>query len=166
MKYQNITHDDILNGEGIRVVLWVSGCSHECKGCHNPITWDPSDGIEFGQDAKDEIFEQLNKDYISGITFSGGDPLYIDNKDVVLQFISEIKKQFPNKTIWLYTGYSFEDILEWDIDISDIDILIDGEFIEELKDDNLQWIGSSNQRIINVKETLKQKEIILYENKI
>ena len=82
MKYQNITHDDLLNGKGLRVVLWVSGCAHHCKGCHNPITWDPNDGLEFDESAKQEIFNELSNDYIAGITFSGGDPLYPDNAPV------------------------------------------------------------------------------------
>ena len=125
MKFHNITKDDILNGEGIRVVLWLSGCHHRCEGCHNPITWDPNNGLYFTENEKQEIFTELSKDYISGITFTGGDPLYITNREEVFRFISEIKENFPNKNIWLYTGYEFEDILEWTLDIYGIDVLID-----------------------------------------
>lgn len=163
MNYQNITHNDLLNGSGIRVVLWVSGCTHHCKGCHNPITWDENDGLKFTSKEKLEIFNELNKDYISGITFSGGDPFHPNNRLEVLKLAQEIKERFPNKNIWLYTGYLFEDILKWNLNISDIDVIIDGEFIEKLKDNKLHWIGSSNQRIINVKESLKNNKIILYD---
>lgn len=161
MKYQNITHDDLLNGKGLRVVLWVSGCAHHCKGCHNPITWDPNDGLEFDESAKQEIFNELSNDYIAGITFSGGDPLYPDNAPEVLNLASEIKELFPSKNIWLYTGYTLEEILEHNLDISDIDVLVDGRFIERLKDDKLQWVGSSNQRIIDVPKSLKLNQIVL-----
>lgn len=161
MKYQNITHDDLLNGKGLRVVLWVSGCAHHCKGCHNPITWDPNDGLEFDESAKQEIFNELSNDYIAGITFSGGDPLYPDNAPEVLKLASEIKELFPSKNIWLYTGYTLEEILEHNLDISNIDVLVDGRFIERLKDDKLQWVGSSNQRIIDVPKSLKLNQIVL-----
>lgn len=161
MKYQNITHDDLLNGKGLRVVLWVSGCAHHCKGCHNPITWDPNNGLEFDESAKQEIFNELSNDYIAGITFSGGDPLYPDNAPEVLNLASEIKELFPSKNIWLYTGYTLEEILEHNLDISDIDVLVDGRFIERLKDDKLQWVGSSNQRIIDVPKSLKLNQIVL-----
>ena len=95
----------MLNGDGLRVVLWVAGCSHHCKGCQNPITWDPDGGIPFEQKDKEEIFEQLNQSYIEGITFSGGDPLHEKNIREVTELAKEIKKKYPDKTIWLYTGY-------------------------------------------------------------
>ena len=163
MKYHNITKDDILNGEGIRVVLWVSGCEHKCNGCHNEITWDPNDGLLFTDKEKIEIFNELSKDYIAGITFSGGDPLHPANREEIIRFISEIKEKFSNKNIWLYTGYLFEDILEWNLDISNIDVIIDGKFKSCLSGTNLHWIGSSNQRIIDVKQSLKENKTILYE---
>lgn len=163
MKYHNITKDDILNGEGIRVVLWVSGCEHKCNGCHNEITWDPNDGLLFTDKEKIEIFNELSKDYIAGITFSGGDPLHPANREEIIRFILEIKEKFSNKNIWLYTGYLFEDILEWNLDISNIDVIIDGKFKSCLSGINLHWIGSSNQRIIDVKQSLKENKTILYE---
>lgn len=163
MKYQNITHDDLLNGSGIRVVLWVSGCNHHCEGCHNPVTWDINDGLEFTNKEKEEIFTELNKDYISGITFSGGDPLHPDNRLEVLELISEIKSKFPNKSIWLYTGYLFEDILKWNLDISNIDVIVDGEFKKELFSPKQPWVGSSNQKVINVKESLKTNSIVTFK---
>jgi anaerobic ribonucleoside-triphosphate reductase activating protein len=163
MRYHNITKDDMLNGEGLRVVLWVSGCSHGCKQCHNPITWDINGGIEFDQAAKNELFLELEKDYISGITFSGGDPLHIENRNEVGKLINEIKCKFPNKTIWLYTGFDWEEIKTLDF-VKNIDVLVDGEFVVDLKDTKLHWCGSSNQKIIDVKKSLKEQNIIIYES--
>ena len=161
MKYHNITHDDMLNGNGLRVVLWVSGCEHKCKNCHNKITWDIESGLDFDKKAKEEIFKQLEKDYIKGITFSGGDPLHPKNKEDILSFAKEIKEKYPTKDIWLYTGYIWEDIQHLD-GIKNVDVLVDGKYIEELSDENLQWVGSSNQRIIDVKNTLLKNNIIKY----
>ena len=110
MRYHNITKDDMLNGDGLRVVLWVAGCGHHCKGCQNPITWDPNGGIPFDDAAKAEIFEQLDKDYISGITFSGGDPLYEANRADVTALAKEIKERYPKKDIWVYTGLTLSPI--------------------------------------------------------
>ena len=101
MRYHNITKDDMLNGDGLRVVLWVSGCSHCCKECHNPITWDPNVGLIFDEAARQEIFHELEKDYVSGITFSGGDPLHIANTYEVTALAREIREKYPEKTIWL-----------------------------------------------------------------
>ncbi len=143
----------MLNGDGLRVVLWVAGCNHCCKECHNPITWDPDGGLLFDDAAKEEIFEQLNKSYISGITFSGGDPLHPNNRLEVRQFMAEIKEKYPNKTIWMYTGDSWEDIFEYPI-MQYVDVLVDGEFHIEEKDAKLLWKGSKNQRVIDVKKTL------------
>ena len=155
MRYHNITKDDMLNGDGLRVVLWVAGCSHCCKECHNPITWDPDGGIPFDEAAKQEIFEQLDKDYISGITFSGGDPLYLGNRMDVRSFMAEIKGKYPDKTIWLYTGDSWETIYN-DPMMELVDVVVDGEFHVEEKDPKLLWKGSKNQRVIDVQETLRQ----------
>ena len=146
MKYHNITKDDMLNGDGLRVVLWVSGCEHHCKGCQNPVTWDPDDGLEFGVDAKSEIFEQLRKDYISGLTLSGGDPLFPGNRSSILQLCMEVKDLFPDKTIWCYTGYSFEQVKHFGI-MTYIDVLVDGPFIQELADVQYHWAGSLNQKV-------------------
>lgn len=149
MRYHNITHDDMLNGDGLRVVLWLAGCSHHCKGCQNPITWDPEGGIPFDESAKEEIFEQLSKDYISGITFSGGDPLYPQNRDEVCELAKEIKEKFPGKTVWLYTGYEFADV--WDVPVMQyVDVVVDGKYVEELNDVNYPWAGSTNQHVIRL----------------
>lgn len=147
----------MLNGDGLRVVLWVAGCSHCCKECHNPITWDPDGGLLFDDVAKQEIFEQLEQDYISGITFSGGDPLHSANRLDVRNFMAEIREKYPNKSIWLYTGYEWKDIWHYPM-MRYVDVVVDGEFKVDLKDANLLWKGSSNQKVINVQETLKKTD--------
>lgn len=158
MRYHNITKDDMLNGDGLRVVLWVSGCSHCCKECHNPITWDPAGGLLFDKEAKEEIFEQLDKPYISGITFSGGDPLHGANRLDVKNLMREIREKYPNKTIWMYTGESWENVMHNSI-MQYVDVLVDGEFQCDKKDSRLLWKGSRNQRVIDVKKSLLQKDI-------
>lgn len=147
----------MLNGDGLRVVLWVAGCSHCCKECHNPVTWDPDGGVLFDDAAKEEIFEQLEKSYISGITFSGGDPLHAANRLAVRELMEEIKKRYPDKTIWLYTGDSWEDIRNYSL-LQYVDILVDGEFKRELKNTKLRWRGSANQRVIDVRRSLQQTD--------
>lgn len=155
MRYHNITKDDMLNGDGLRVVLWVAGCNHCCKGCHNPITWDFNGGLLFDKAAKTELFEQLEKDYISGITFSGGDPLHPANRADIRNLAAEIKEKYPQKTIWLYTGDSWEAI--WNLPIMKyIDVVVDGEFCIEMEDIKLLWKGSKNQRVVDVCKTLQQ----------
>lgn len=161
MRFHNITTDDMLNGDGLRTVLWVSGCSHCCKDCHNPITWDPNGGVLFDKEAKEELFDKLGKDYISGITFSGGDPLYTGNRQEITSLAREIREKFPNKTIWLYTGFVWESIKQLPI-MQDIDVLVDGDFQCDLKDNNLYWRGSSNQRVIDVQKSLESDEVVLH----
>lgn len=157
MRYHNITKDDMLNGDGLRVVLWVAGCAHCCKECHNPVTWDPYGGLEFDEAAKQEIFEQLDKDYIAGVTLSGGDPLHSANRMDIRDLACEIKEKYPDKTIWLYTGDVWEQVLH-DPLMQYIDVLVDGEFMVEKKDARLRWKGSSNQRVIDVQQTIRQKD--------
>ena len=163
MRYHNITKDDMLNGDGLRVVLWVAGCSHCCKECHNPVTWDPNGGLEFDEAAKQEIFAELEKDYIHGITFSGGDPLHIANAYDVTQFAKEVREKYPNKSIWLYTGGMWEDVKQMKL-MEYLDVLVDGEFVVEKKDVNLHWVGSSNQRVIDVQQSLAEGTVILHED--
>lgn len=147
------------NGDGLRVVLWVAGCSHCCKECQNPMTWDPNGGLPFDEAAKKEIFDQLDKSYISGITFSGGDPLHSANRDGVLALAKEIREKYPDKTIWLYTGYCWKDIYEEEI-VNYLDVVVDGEFKIEEKDNTLMWKGSKNQKVIDVKRTLGSPDIL------
>lgn len=158
MNYFQITKFDMLNGDGIRVVLWLAGCSHHCKGCHNPYTWDCHAGLPFTEEAKAELFEAINKDYITGVTFSGGDPLFCSNRKPVSELIKEIKDKFPTKTIWLYTGYTYEELKDFEEIkpvLSNIDVIVDGEFVETLKDINYHWAGSVNQRIIRNNDPLR-----------
>ena len=157
MRYHNITRDDMLNGDGLRVVLWVAGCSHCCKECHNPLTWDPAGGLLFDAAAKEELFEQLDKPYISGITFSGGDPLHAANRMEVRDLMAEIKEKYTDKTIWLYTGDLWENIFHYSL-MKYADVVVDGEFKIELKDVRLLWKGSRNQRVIDVQETLRSPD--------
>ena len=161
MRYHNITKDDMLNGDGLRVVLWVSGCEHACPGCHNPVTWNPEEGLFFDEEAKMELFEILERDYISGITFSGGDPLHSSNIQEVTALAMEIREKYPNKTIWLYTGELWENICNKEA-IQYVDVLVDGPFVETLKDVKLLWKGSSNQRVIDVQASLKENAIRLH----
>ena len=161
MKYHNITKNDMLNGDGLRVVLWVSGCEHRCDECHNSFTWDINCGLDFDKNAENEIFEELSKEYVSGITFSGGDPLHTQNREETGALIEKIKANFPEKTIWIYTGYLWEDICHLPY-IKLCDVLIDGRYVKAMRDNNLYWRGSTNQRIINIKESLKSEKVVLY----
>lgn len=163
MNYHNITKDDMLNGDGLRVVLWVAGCSHGCKNCHNPITWDANGGLPFTEKEEAEIFEQLEHSYISGITLSGGDPLFPQNRSAITALAKKIKQKFPKKTIWCYTGYLWEDVKDLEV-MPYIDILVDGPFLQEQKDTKLHWKGSANQRIIQVPSSLSMKKIVLYND--
>ena len=213
MKYHDITHDDMMNGTGLRACLWCSGCDHHCRNCQNPITWNPNDGVQFDESAKKEIFDELSKDYIAGITFTGGDPLYSQNLKDVLDLITDLRSKYPisrkidtiyrendnfkhniliknsdeirlscpEKTIWLYTGYTWEQIMypvvtddfnperdrllkmRRDI-VKQCDVLVDGRYEEDKRDITYHWAGSTNQRVIDVQETLKQGKVILWEN--
>lgn len=171
MKYANIKKYDIANGPGVRVSLFVSGCNHHCKGCFNSIAWDFNYGNEFTNDTINEIIEALDKNYIDGLSLLGGEPLEELNQQDVLKLIKEVKEKLPNKTIWLYSGFTYEEICNMktkeinDI-IKNIDVLVDGKFEIDLYDPALFFRGSSNQRVINIKETLKKKEIILHEKNI
>ena len=152
MRYHNITKDDMLNGEGLRVVLWVAGCGHACPGCHNPVTWDADGGLPFDQDAEDELFAELDKDYVSGVTLSGGDPLFPANRADVGALCARIRQRFPDKTIWLYTGYTWEEIQDLPL-LENVDVVVDGRFVQAQADSQLHWRGSANQRVIDVGRT-------------
>ncbi len=169
MRYHNITKADMLNGEGLRVVLWTSGCSHHCHACQNAITWNPDDGLLFDEKAKEEIWEELKKDWCSGLTLSGGDPLFLGNRRDIATLVTEVKKRFPDKTIWCYTGYTWEELMEQkkndsDLDkiLTSLDVLLDGKFILHQALETLHYVGSSNQCIIDVQKSLNKKRKILY----
>lgn len=170
-----------MNGTGLRVCLWCSGCDHHCKNCQNPITWDPNDGAKFDIKAKNEIFNELSKDYISGITLTGGDPLHQKNLESVLDLVNEIRLSYPEKTIWLYSGYTLEQIMYPVVTddfnperdkllkmrreiVKQCDVLVDGRYEEDKRDVAYHWAGSTNQRVIDVKKTLEQGSVVLWEN--
>lgn len=176
MHYGNIKFNDIANGEGVRTSLFVSGCTHHCKECFNPETWDFNYGNEFTQEVEDKIIDSLKPSHISGLTLLGGEPMEPANQKVLLEFVKRVKLIYPQKTVWCYTGYLLDEELlkpsrahcPWTKEfLSYIDVLIDGEFKYELKDITLRFKGSSNQRVIDVKESLKQNKVVLsvYNNK-
>jgi anaerobic ribonucleoside-triphosphate reductase activating protein len=157
-----IIHESLNDGIGIRTVLFISGCKHNCFNCHNQRLSNFNYGKPFNKEMQDYIINYINTDsLIDGITLSGGDPLY--SEDELIEFLKQIKSKSPTKTIWAYTGFKFEDIKNHEM-LKYIDVLVDGEFIEKLKDTSLKFKGSSNQRIINVNESLKQSEVILWNN--
>lgn len=164
MKYHNITKDDILNGDGLRVVLWLSGCEHRCHNCQNPITWNPYIGLDFDKDAANELFVELEKAHVDGVTFSGGDPLHPNNRDEVSMLAAYIKSKYPDKTVWIYTGYLWDQIKDLP-GLAYVDVVVDGKFVEELKDVRYHWAGSTNQRVIDVRESLRTGRVVLHDNK-
>lgn len=170
MYYGNIKYFDIANGEGVRTSLFVSGCTHHCKNCFNPETWDFCYGNLFTEEVQEKIIKSLEPDYINGLTVLGGEPMEKANQMTLLPFLKKVKECYPNKTIWCYTGYLFDKELlsesrarcEFTDEILKyIDILVDGEFKEELKDITLRFKGSSNQRIIDVQKSLQNNSIVL-----
>lgn len=175
MNYLKIEKTSVANGTGIRVVLWVSGCRIHCKNCQNPQSWDINSGKLFDEEAKKELFEALDKPYIQGITFSGGHPLEDENVETIYLLIKEIKKSFPTKDIWLYTGYRLEQIFPIvvtdNLDINRFykqevvkmcNVVVDGAYIEQLKDMTLKWRGSSNQRVIDIQKSINANEVVLW----
>ena len=159
----------MLNGDGLRVVLWLAGCSHHCQACQNPITWDANDGLIFDEEAKREVFAELEKSWCSGLTLSGGDPLYVGNREEVSLLVSEIKSKFPDKNTWCYTGYTWEELMKQVKDdenlkiiLNNVDVLLDGRFVLSLALEKLHYVGSSNQRIIDVRSSLDTGNINLY----
>lgn len=175
MNYATIKPVDVANGPGVRVSLFVSGCTHKCKGCFNSEAWDFNYGKPFDETAKEEIFNALEHSYIEGFSLLGGEPFEPKNQAALLPFLKELKQKFPDKTVWCYSGYTFEtDILAGKLGnpditkemISLIDILVDGKFVEEKKDLHLRFRGSSNQRIIDVQKSLKANETILWDKEM
>lgn len=165
MNYHKIDKCSISNGTSIRAVLWLSGCNHNCLNCHNPQTHSFSNGQVFNDEAKEQLYSYIAKPYVKGVTFSGGDPLYVSNREDVQKLSASIRKIFPYKDQWLYTGYTWEEIINDErlIDtIENIDVLVDGRYIDELRDITLPFRGSSNQRIIDVPKSLKSGNIILW----
>lgn len=156
MNYHDITKCDMQNGDGIRVVLWVSGCSHHCPECQNPQTWSPDNGILFDNEAMHEILDALAPKYIQGLTLSGGDPMFCGNRSAIKDVILKVKAMYPDKDIWMWTGYTYEEVMADDTmrDILQyIDVLVDGRYMKEFRDVSIPWRGSTNQRVIDVKKS-------------
>ena len=161
MNYIKINKVDIANGIGIRVSLWVAGCNHHCFNCQNPNTWNKKEGQPFTEKVKQEIFTLLDNDYIDGLTLSGGDPLFPNNRESLTELCKEVKEKFPNKTIWCWTGYLYEQVKDLSI-MKYIDVLVDGPYIDSQRNITLNWRGSPNQRIIDIQKTRVQNKITLY----
>lgn len=175
MNYGEIKKCDIANGEGVRVSLFVSGCTHHCPGCFNEDTWDFNYGKVFTQETEEEILEALSSDYVNGLSLLGGEPFEPQNQEVLVRFLRKVKEQYPTKDIWCYSGYLFDkELLKesrarcgcTDEMLSMLDVLVDGRFVEALKDITLVFRGSSNQRVIDVKRSLEQGEVVLWEPKV
>lgn len=172
MNYAKIKWTDISNGPGVRVSLYVSGCRNHCKGCFNPETWDFAYGEPFTREVEDAIIKGMEPDYIKGFTLVGGDPFEPENQKVLAPFLKRLRSVYPKKSFWCFTGYDYEkDLLTGklgDMDLvmemlSCLDVLVDGRFVEELKDLNLKFKGSSNQRTILVRQSLKTDEVVLWD---
>lgn len=172
MNYAEIKSFDIANGPGVRVSLFVSGCTHRCKGCFNEIAWDFNFGIPFTEETENELLDKIGNPAISGLTLLGGEPMEPVNQKALLPFIKKVKEAFPDKNIWCYTGYLFDkDIIENMTNtfpetrelISYFDVMVDGEYVEDLRNISLRFRGSENQRIIDVRKSLESGEIIIYE---
>lgn len=149
MNFHRIESTNLSNGIGWRTVLWVSGCTHHCEGCHNPETWDFNSGKKFTDKHLRKIIEFLEKPYIKGLTISGGDPLAVDNRESILEIVKAVKNNCPTKDIWLYTGYEYEDVKDLEI-LQYIDVLVDGRFVLDQRDITLPFRGSTNQNIIKL----------------
>ncbi len=173
MNYATIKWTDIANGEGVRVSLFVSGCTHHCKNCFNQVAWDFSYGQPFDDETQDKIIEALGADYITGLSLLGGEPLEPQNQDDLFAFIKRVKETYPHKTIWCYTGYVLDEkkgvLTEKEKNIpctkeliSLFDVLVDGPYVDELKNIRLKFRGSENQRVIDVQKTLKSGKCVLY----
>ena len=173
MNYGTIKWTDIANGEGVRISLFVSGCTHRCKNCFNEVAWDFTYGELFDETVENRILKELESDYIAGLSLLGGEPLEPQNQKSLYPFLKKVKAFYPNKTIWCYTGFVFDEErgllkeaqknTEFTKElISMFDVLVDGAYIEELKDIRLKFRGSSNQRVIDVKKSLAKGECILY----
>ena len=171
MNYAQIITSDVANGTGCRTSLFVSGCTHHCEGCFNKMTWDFNFGQAFTKEVEDKIIESLKPDYISGLTILGGEPMETVNQKVLKPFIKRVREAYPQKSIWIYSGYTWEELTDKenkrchskdteDI-LKDIDILVDGEFVIDKRDITLRFRGSSNQRIIDVKKSLESSEVTL-----
>ncbi len=171
MKFGQVYYNDVANGVGCRTALFVSGCTHHCKGCFNEVTWDFNYGEDYTKEVEDEIIESLKPGYIDGLTILGGEPMEIVNQKEIRPLLKRIKKEVPKATIWIYSGYTWEELTDknnkrchgedTEAILGMLDVLVDGEFLEEQKNLMLRFRGSSNQRVIDVPATLEAGKIVL-----
>ena len=164
MRYHKIRKMDIANGPGVRVSIFFQGCAFHCKNCFNPETWDFDGGKEFTDEQIDTILDLAKADHITGLSILGGEPMHPKNIEATTKLAKKFKEAYPNKTIWSWSGFLFDEYLKDKEVVKYLDVLVDGQYIDELHDPTLKWRGSSNQRVIDVKKSLKKGDIILYED--
>lgn len=172
MHYATIKNCDIANGPGVRVSLFVSGCTHHCKGCFNEVAWDFDYGEPFTQGTVDSILEMLKPSYVRGLTVLGGEPFEPQNQGAIVGLLRAVKEKYPDKSIWAFSGYLFEKITSGTLGdpnvtnefLSYLNVLVDGPFVEEKKNLNLRFRGSENQRLIDVPASLRENEVILWHD--
>ena len=162
MRYNKIRKMDIADGPGVRVSIFFQGCAFHCKNCFNPDTWDFNGGKEFGDEQIDEIIELAKPDHITGLSILGGEPMHPKNIEATTRLAKRFKEVYPNKTIWSWSGFLFDEYIKDKEVVNYIDVIVDGQFVDELRNPNLKWRGSSNQRVIDVKKSLKKGEVVLY----
>jgi len=162
MKYNKIRKMDIANGPGVRISVFFQGCSFHCKGCFNSETWDFLGGKDFTDEEINTVIDLAKEDYITGLSVLGGEPMHPDNIEGTTKLVKKFKEVYPNKTVWAWSGFLFDEYLKDKEILKYLDVLVDGQFVEELKNPNLKWRGSSNQRVIDVASSLKKKKIVLF----
>ena len=164
MKYNLIRKMDISNGPGVRVSIFMQGCSFHCKNCFNKETWDFNNGIEFNDDTINEVLNLCQKDHIKGLSILGGEPMHPNNEEGTAKLAKAFKEKYPNKSVWMWSGYKFDEGLKDKEALKYVDVLVDGTYTDELRNPTLKWKGSSNQRVIDVKKSLKENKIVLFED--
>lgn len=165
MRYNKIRKMDIADGPGVRVSIFMQGCIFNCKNCFNPETHDFKGGVEFTDETIDKVLNLANHEYIRGLSILGGEPLHQKNIDGSLKLARKFKEKYPDKDVWVWTGFLFEDISK-DHDLSDIDVLVDGQYVDKLRNPKLKYCGSSNQRVIDIKKTIKKGKVVILEGEL
>ncbi len=163
MKYNLIRKMDISNGPGVRVSIFMQGCAFHCKNCFNKETWDFNTGYDFNEETINEVLDLCKKDHIKGLSILGGEPMHPNNEDGTAKLAKAFKEKYPNKSVWMWSGYKFDEGLKDKEALKYVDVLVDGTYTDELRNPTLKWKGSSNQRVIDVKNSLKENKIVLFE---
>ncbi len=161
MRYNQIRKMDIADGPGVRVSVFLQGCAFHCKNCFNPETWDFNGGSEFTDETIQEILDLCDREYIAGLSILGGEPMHPKNIEGTIRLAKAFKERFPEKSLWSWSGFLFDDVCNKEI-FQYLDVLVDGQYVDELHDPRLKWRGSSNQRVIDVQKSIKKKEVVLY----